>query len=77
MDSHVSELLSPQVSERKGLNSHYIDWKTEIQRGNMHRKGSDKVQFGLRPDSKDGVSLWDLTVLLAFISTPRQQQFCA
>lgn len=60
---HVSELLSPQVSERKGLNSHYTDWKTEVQRGNMH-----KVQFGLRPDSRDGVCIWDHIV---FISTLR------
>lgn len=39
----------------------------------MHRKGKDKVQFGLRPDSKDGVCLWDLTVFLAsaFISPLR------
>lgn len=66
MGSRVSELLSPRVSARKGLNSLYTDWKTEVPRGNMHRKGHNKVWLGLGPDSKDGVCLWDLTVFLAF-----------
>lgn len=52
MGSYVSELLSPQISARRGLNSHYTDWKTEVLQRQNAQEGSNTVRLGLRSDSK-------------------------